>query len=90
MSTNEPQYESLASLRQDLNSDDRGRMLDAADSVRDAGLSVDEVTSQDPPTEALVGAGIVPPTSSAKPAQSQREEMVDLLRQIEQNTGGSA
>lgn len=65
-------------------------MLDAADTVRDAGLSVDAVTSSDPPVGALVDAGIIPDSGpSQTPANEQREQMLDLLREIAENTGGS-
>lgn len=64
-------------------------MLDAADTVRDAGLSVDEVLSDEPPRPALVDAGILPPQTTEKPAYEQRQEMVDLLQTIADNTGGA-
>lgn len=85
-----PTYESLAKLRQALSADERGRMLDAADTVRDAGISVDAVLSDRPPVADLADAGIVPPETQATPAAEHRQRMIDLLEQIADNTGGSS
>lgn len=80
--TAETTYESLADLRAALRSDDRGRMLDAADAIRDADLAVDAVTSQDPPVEPLVDAGIIPDDGRGQTAAEQRQRQVDLLEDI--------
>lgn len=81
------EYSGLAELRQDLRSDDPGRFLDAADVVRDAGLEVENVLSDEPPMQGLVDADIVPASTDPTTAREQRQQIIDLLQQI---AGGSA
>lgn len=64
-------------------------MLDAADSVRDAGLSIDEVTGNDPPVQELAEAGLVPESGQqGRPSGEVLGSILDELVKIREALQG--
>lgn len=84
------EFQNLAALRSALRSD--GPEKDTAyESVYDAGLRPDDVLGSDPPEEQLAEQGVIPaPEQQGPPAVEQRAQIIDLLKEIRDNTGGSA
>lgn len=87
---NEPQYDGLASLRQALTADDPDQRAPAYGAVMEADLEPSEVLSTEPPEGQLRQAGVIPEKGGRdQTTDAQMARVIELLEQIEANTGGA-
>lgn len=87
-------YPGLAALRSGLTTDDPDQRAEAYGSVLNADVQPSQVLEASPDeavVQALVEADVIPEDADAdrEPAAVQRQKMVELLKQIEANTGGA-
>lgn len=92
MTPDQPQYESLASLRQKLTVDDANARIQAYEACFEAGVDAQLVLEEpDDVVDELQAAGVIPRTTpEGPPASEQRQEMLDLLREVRDSVGGGA
>lgn len=89
-----PQYSGLHELRTVLTADDPDTRASAYGAVIGADQKVSDVLAEQPPEEtvsALVESGVIEDRSGEDrpPASELRQEMLEVLKQIEKNTGGN-
>lgn len=90
-----PNYPSLSALRAALTADDPDKRAEAYSDVMNVDLQPSEVLATEPGdavVQSLADGGVIPETASdpGKPAVDQRQEIIDLLTEIRDNTAGSA
>lgn len=80
----QPEYPSLSDLRSDLTADDPDERASAYSAVLEADLVVSDVLGQEPPSEELVEAGVIPEndTSNQPSTVEQRRRNEELLTEI--------
>lgn len=88
------QYNSLSQLRGELTEDDADKRATAYSAVLEADVKPSDVLGpqvSDEARTALVDGGVIPEDDGGgRPGSEALEEAVELLREIRDNTGGSA
>lgn len=87
---NDYPYPDVASLRRALSSGDADQRSTAYQELFQADVDPSAVMSDDPPEEALVEAGVIPPDDTRTTRDDYLQQMVSLLEDIAENTGGGS
>lgn len=83
-------YDNLANLRAALTSDNVDRRTDAYEAVLSNDIQPKDVLGESPPEQALRDAGVLPPSDEAASRADREQQIIKLLEQIVENTGGGS